>query len=230
MWDIAASYQKILEQIHRAAEKSGRDPADIKLLGAAKSQTVDSVRAAIACGVSLIGQNYVQEARENIKAVGARAEWHMIGHLQRNKAKLAIELFDVIESLDSMALARELDAEAHKRGKLARALIEVNVGGEQSKSGIEPDRLGELLKNAGELSSLRIEGFMAIPPFTEDPEDARPYFRKLRELRETVGRQPYSNVCLKDLSMGMTQDFTIAVEEGATIVRIGTALFGPRKK
>jgi pyridoxal phosphate enzyme (YggS family) len=230
MWDIAASHRRILDQIGAAAAKSGRDPAQIRVLGAAKSQPVDTVRAAIECGVSLIGENYVQEARDKVQAIGARTEWHMIGHLQRNKAKLAVELFDVIESLDSIALARELSAEGQKCGKVVRAFVEVNVGGEESKSGIEPVRVSDLLKNANELSNLRIEGLMTIPPFKEDLEDVRPFFQQLRELRETLGSESRPNVALTELSMGMTQDFAIAIEEGATIVRIGTALFGPRKK
>jgi PLP dependent protein len=229
MWDIAASHRRVLEQIREAAEKSGRDPAAIKLLGAAKSQTIDSVRAAVACGLTLVGENYVQEAREKIRALGATVEWHMIGHLQRNKARLAVELFDVIESLDNIALARELDAEAKKRGKTVRALVEVNLGGEESKSGIEPEQVPQLLEYASDLTSVRIEGLMTIPPFSDDVEKARPYFRRLRELRDRFGTQSFSNISLNELSMGMTQDFTVAIEEGATIVRIGTALFGARK-
>ncbi|HEY1232351.1 MAG TPA: YggS family pyridoxal phosphate-dependent enzyme [Candidatus Binatia bacterium] len=230
MWDIAASYRRILDQIGEAAAKSGREPANIKLLGAAKSQTIESLRAAMACGVSLFGENYVQEAREKIRAIGGGAEWHMIGHLQRNKARLAADLFDVIESLDGIALARELDAEGRKCGKIVRAFVEVNLGGEESKSGIGPARVPELLQCAAELSNLRIDGLMTIPPFKDNLEAVRPYFKQLRDLRETLGRHCCSNIVLNELSMGMTHDFTVAIEEGATIVRIGTALFGPRKK
>jgi pyridoxal phosphate enzyme (YggS family) len=230
MWDIAASHRRILEQIGEAAAKSGRDPAQIKLLAAAKSQTIDSIRSAITCGVSLIGENYVQEARDKIRAIGGTAEWHMIGHLQRNKAKLAVALFDVIESLDSIALARELNAEGQNRGRIVRALVEVKLGGEESKSGIKPAQIRELLKCASELSNVRIEGLMTIPPLKNGLEELRPYFKQLCDLRESLRREQAANISLDELSMGMTQDFVVAIEEGATIIRIGTALFGPRKR
>jgi pyridoxal phosphate enzyme (YggS family) len=152
----------------------------------------------------------------------------MIGHLQRNKARAAVEIFDMIQSLDSIALARELNKEASKRNKVVRVLVEVNLAGEESKSGIAKDRVEELLGAASELAHLRVEGLMAVPPFRENPEDVRPYFQKLRELRERLREPRVANVDLKELSMGMTHDYTVAVEEGATIVRVGTALFGPR--
>lgn len=229
MVDVADNYCKILERIAEAAVKVRRNPKDIKLLGAAKSQSVELVRAAIAAGVRLIGENYVQEAREKKQALSEPVEWHMIGHLQRNKAKLAVEIFELIESLDSVALARELDKEGKKRGKTIRTLIEVNLGGEESKSGIAKDKVGELLKAAGDLSHLSVEGLMTVPPLKEDPEDVRPYFCALRDLQVELQGLKISNVSLKELSMGMTHDYPVAIEEGATIVRIGTALFGPRK-
>ena len=154
----------------------------------------------------------------------------MIGHLQRNKAKLAVALFDVIESLDSIALARELNAEGQNRGRIVRALVEVKLGGEESKSGIEPAQIRELLKCASELSNVRIEGLMTIPPLKNGLEELRPYFKQLCNLRESLRREQAPNISLDELSMGMTQDFVVAIEEGATIIRIGTALFGPRKR
>ena len=229
MVDVASNYRSILQRIGEAAAKAGRDPDEVKLLGAAKSQSVELVRAAIIAGVKLIGENYVQEAQAKKKEIFERAEWHMIGHLQRNKAKAAVEVFDMIQSLDNVALARELDKEGAKRNKKVRALVEVNLGGEESKTGVAEDKVGDLLRAAGELSSLSIEGLMAVPPFREDPEDVRPYFRKLRELRARLREERIPNVHLKELSIGMTHDYTVAVEEGATIVRIGTALFGPRR-
>jgi pyridoxal phosphate enzyme (YggS family) len=152
----------------------------------------------------------------------------MIGHLQRNKARTAVDVFDVIQSLDNIALARELDKEARKQNKTVRVLVEVNLAGEQSKTGVAKEHVEALLRAAAELASLRIEGLMAVPPFRENPGDVRPYFQRLRELRERLRELRLENLDLKELSMGMTHDYTVAVEEGATIVRIGTALFGPR--
>lgn len=228
MIDVAANCQIIRARIHEAAVKSGRRAGDIKLLGAAKAQSVELVHAAIAAGVTLIGENYVQEAKDKRQRITQSVEWHMIGHLQRNKAKAAVEIFDVIESLDNLALARELDKEAGKVGKTVRVYIEVNLGGEKSKTGIAKDEVAALLQEAAKLSHLRVEGLMTVPPFHENLEEVRPYFRQLRELREKLNELHLPNTDLKELSMGMTHDYSVAIEEGATIVRIGTALFGPR--
>ena len=229
MVDLPSHYRKIVERIGEAASKAKRKRDDIKLLGAAKSQSVELVQAAIVAGVRFIGENYVQEAKDKIRAISEPIEWHMIGHLQRNKAKAAVELFDVIESLDSVVLARELDKEGAKCGKVVRTFIEVNLGGEQSKSGIAKNQVKSLLGEAGKLPHIVIEGLMTIPPFRENPEAARPYFRELCELRAMLGDLRQPNADLRELSMGMTHDYAVAIEEGATIVRIGTALFGPRR-
>ncbi|HXV82066.1 MAG TPA: YggS family pyridoxal phosphate-dependent enzyme [Candidatus Binatia bacterium] len=229
MVDVAANYRKIIDRISEAAQKAGRNAQKIKLLGAAKSQSIELVRAAIAAGVRLIGENYVQEAESKRQAISEPIEWHMIGHLQRNKVKAALNTFDLIESLDSAALALELDKEGRKRGKTVRTFVEVNLGDEQSKAGIGRDNVGELVKKVGELSHVRVEGLMAVPPFSEDPEAVRPYFRALRDLQTELQRLQIPNAPVAELSMGMTQDYPVAVEEGATLVRIGTALFGPRK-
>ena len=228
MVDVAGNYRKIIDHVFEAAAKAGRDGTKIKLLAAAKSQSIDALRTAVAAGVTLVGENYVQEAKEKKKQIAAQVEWHMIGHLQRNKTKAAVEVFDVIQSLDNVALARELDKEGSKRGKTIRALVEVNLGGEESKTGIDRNGVAGLLEEIADLSNLRIEGLMTVPPFQDDPEKVRPYFRDLRELREELNESRYLNVDLQELSMGMTHDYTVAIEEGATIVRIGTALFGPR--
>ena len=228
MVDIAANCRRVLDRIGEAAARSGRDPKEIKLLAASKSQGVEKIRAALAAGVRLFGENYVQEAEAKKAALGAAVEWHMIGHLQRNKAKTALDMFDVIQSLDSVELARVLDQAGRAAGRTARALVEINLAGEESKSGISPDRLGPLLEEIGRLSHIRIEGLMAVPPAAGDPEKARPYFRALRELREKLKSPSPPNVALRELSMGMTDDYPVAVEEGATMVRIGTAIFGPR--
>ncbi len=230
MVDVAANYRKILNRVNEAAAQCGRNPKEVKLLGAAKAQSVEAIRAAISAGVALIGENYVQETKEKKDQVTASVEWHMIGHLQRNKVKAAIELFDVIESLDNLALAREIDKEAGKRGKIVRVFVEVNLGGEESKSGIAKNSVVSLLDEAAKLSCLRIEGLMTVPPFCENLEEVRPYFRGLSDLREKLNEVRLPNVDLRELSMGMTHDYVVAIEEGATIVRIGTALFGPRRQ
>jgi PLP dependent protein len=229
MVDVGGNYRGILERIAGAAAKVRREPREIRLLAAAKSQSVEAIRAAIGAGVTLVGENYVQEAADKKRLISASVEWHMIGHLQRNKVRAALDLFDVIESLDSIALARELDKEGAKCGKTIRALVEVNLGGEESKSGIGKDQLSPMLVEVGNLAHLRVEGLMTVPPFRENLEEVRPYFRVLRELRDQLNELRLPNIQLTELSMGMTHDYTVAIEEGATIVRIGTALFGPRR-
>ena len=230
MIDVAGNYRRIIERINEAAARAGRSPGAIRLLAAAKSQDAELVQAAVDAGVTLIGENYVQEAQEKKARIRQAVEWHMIGHLQRNKAKAAVLLFDIIESLDTIALARELDKEGRKKAAKVSAYVEVNLGGEASKSGIAPAELPLLIDAASELPHLEIIGLMAVPPISEAPEGARPYFRRLRELGETLNAKNIPNVAIRELSMGMTHDYTVAVEEGATIVRIGTALFGPRKQ
>lgn len=229
MVDVAANYRKINDRIGEAAQKAGRNPREIKLLAAAKSQSVELIRAAIAAGVRLIGENYVQEAETKRQVISEVGEWHMIGHLQRNKVKAALNTFDLIQSLDSVALALELDKEGRRSRRTVRTLIEVNLGDEQSKSGIGRDKVTELVKRVSELSHLRVEGLMTVPPFKESPDEIRPYFCALKELQMELQGRRIPNASFNELSMGMTHDYPIAVEEGATIVRIGTALFGPRK-
>jgi pyridoxal phosphate enzyme (YggS family) len=230
MIDVGANYRKIIERIAVAAAKVGRDAREIRLLAASKSQPVASIRAALASGVALVGENYVQETKEKKNQLAeANVEWHMIGHLQRNKAKLAVELFDVVESLDNLALAQELDKAAAKRSKIMRALIEVNLAGEESKTGIAKGEVAGLLEKISGLAHVSVQGLMTVPPFRENLEEVRPYFRELRELRDSLNSLNLPNVRLNELSMGMTHDFTVAIEEGATIVRVGTALFGPRR-
>jgi len=228
MADVAVNYRGILDRIDEAAAKCGRNSREIKLLAAAKAQSAAAVRAALAAGVSLIGENYVQEAEAKRAQIAAAAEWHLIGHLQRNKAKKALETFDLIETLDSAALALELEKHGRQKGKKIRAFVEVNLAGEESKSGIAKDAVASLLEEIGKLGHVVVEGLMTVPPFRADGEQVRPYFRALRELKEKLSGQGIPNVNLKELSMGMSHDYPMAIEEGATIVRIGTALFGPR--
>lgn len=229
MVDVAANCRKVFERIQEAAAKSGREPKGIRLLAASKSQSVAQIRAAIEAGLRLFGENYVQEAKAKIEAIPEPVEWHMIGHLQRNKVKAALQLFTLIQSLDSLELAKELDKEGKKREQKVRTFVEVNLGGEETKSGIAQERVGWLLEEIGGLSHVSVEGLMTIPPLRDDPEESRPYFRALRELQMKLKEQKIPNVDLRELSMGMTHDYFIAIEEGATMVRIGTAIFGPRK-
>jgi pyridoxal phosphate enzyme (YggS family) len=231
MVDVGANYRVIVERIALAAAKAGRQTRQVRLLAASKSQSLDAIRAAVGAGIALIGENYVQEAKEKKHQLSdARVEWHMIGHLQRNKAQAALALFDVIESLDNLALMRELDKEAAKRNITARTFVEVNLAGEESKTGIARENVAGFLEEIAELGHVRVEGLMTVPPFREDPEDVRPYFRELREMRDSLSSLNLPNIKLKELSMGMSHDFTVAIEEGATIVRVGTTLFGPREK
>jgi PLP dependent protein len=230
MVDVAANYVSVLARINDTAAKCGRKADKVKLLGASKSQNIDAIRAAIAAGLTLIGENYVQEAKDKKDQIGAFVEWHMIGHLQRNKARAAVKLFDIIETLDNLALARDLDKEAGKRGKKVRVFIEVNLGNEESKSGIAKNQVVSLVEEVALLSNIRVEGLMTVPPFRKNLEEVRPFFRELSELRERLNELRLPNIDLTELSMGMTHDYTVAIEEGATIVRIGTALFGPRSQ
>ncbi len=233
MVDIAANCRKVKETIREAARKCGREPHEIKLLAASKSQEAEAIRAAFDASVRLFGENYVREAEAKKKAlgeVGASAEWHMIGHLQRNKAKAALALFSVIQSLDGVELARVLNEEGKKRQKAVRTFVEVNLAGEESKTGISQGALLPLLQAIGDMAYLSVEGLMTVPPFRENPEETRPYFRRLKELQGELGDLKIPNVKLGELSMGMTHDYPVAIEEGATLIRVGTAIFGERRK
>ena len=229
MIDVAANYRKVLDSIAEATAKSRRAAGQVKLLAATKSQSIELIRAAVDAGITLIGENYVREAAGKKPRIDEAIEWHMIGHLQRNKVKAAVDLFDVFESLDNLPLARELDKEGQKRNKVIRVFVEVNLGGEESKTGVNESEAASLVQQVASLSHLRVEGFMSVPPYREDPEEVRPYFRKLRLLQEKLGEIRSPRLELRELSMGMSHDYSIAIEEGATIVRIGTALFGGRR-
>lgn len=228
MMDIAANYRRVVEAVAEAARRCGRNSQEIIIVAAAKTKGVDDIRAAIAAGAQDIGENYVQEAKAKIEAIREPVRWHLIGHLQRNKARAVIHLFTLIHSLDSLELARELNHQGEKLGRVVRTLIEVNLGGEETKSGIRKEALRDLLEGAGSLPFLRVEGLMAIPPYSPNPEDSRSYFRELARLRQECASPGILNVELRELSMGMTEDYPIAIEEGATIVRIGRAIFGER--
>lgn len=228
MDDITRNYARVSEQIARAAERAGRRPDEVTLVCAAKTKGAEAVRAALRAGATDIGENYVQEAQHKMQAISESANWHLIGHLQRNKAKVAVSLFRLIHSLDSLALATELDRQGAKQGIVVHALVEVNLAAEETKAGVQPDTLDALLEGVSPLSHLQIDGLMAIPPAVSDLNEARPYFRTLARLRERYARLGVARMPLRELSMGMTQDFTVAIEEGATIVRVGRAIFGER--
>ena len=230
---VAENIADVRERITAAARRAGRDPGEITLMAVSKTFAVEHIREAYADGLRVFGENRVQEFIG--KAAALRnlqdAEWHMIGHLQSNKAAAAAELFTAIDSLDSLRLAEKLNASAEKLGKKLGVLIEINVGGETAKSGLAPDSgdLEDLLMAAPGLDHLELRGLMTIPPFTEDAQEARPYFRQLRALRDQIAAQRLPAVRVDVLSMGMSHDFEIAIEEGSTCVRVGTAIFGPRK-
>ena len=212
----------------QAAGRAGRDPGEIKLV--AVSKTVESARIeeAIEAGVTILGENYVQEAREKIERIGHGVQWHMIGLLQKNKAKHAVTLFDYIHSLDGIPLAQEIDRRAAQKGIRVRALVEVNLSGEASKFGIGSEALMDLVRHVALLKHISIEGLMTMPPYFDEPEKARPYFIRLRELRDRIREEGIEGVRMDELSMGMSGDFEAAIEEGATMVRVGTAIFGER--
>ena len=215
----------VQDRIRAAAGRAGRDASSVTLVAVSKMVPTEVIRQALAAGITILGENRVQEAREKIVALPGQAAWHLVGHLQTNKAKVATQLFEMIHSVDSLKLAEVLNRSAEQTGKMVRCLVEVNLGGEESKSGTTEEGVQPLLEAAKLLSCLRIEGLMTVPPWLPDPERVRPYFRRLRTLRDKLAAEGYK---LAELSMGMTHDFEIAIEEGATLVRIGTAIFGPR--
>jgi pyridoxal phosphate enzyme (YggS family) len=231
---ISENIAVVSERINRAARRAGRSSDEIALMAVSKTQPAERIREAYAAGQFLFGENRVQEFAGKITALQdlKSAEWHMIGHLQTNKATKTGELFHTVDSVDSLKLAEKLDAAAGGLGKKLNVLIEINVGGESAKSGIAPDSLAldELLLAAPRLEALIFRGLMTVPPFTDDPEGARPYFRKLRELRDAIAARKLSAVAMDHLSMGMSHDFEVAIEEGSTCVRVGTAIFGERTK
>lgn len=225
---IQENIERIRENIAESALRSGRNVSDIRLMGVTK--TVDDARImeAIEAGIDIVGENYVQEGKRKIEKMGKSIEWHMIGHLQSNKSKYAIKLFDLIHSVDRMSLARELDKRSGNANLITKILIEVNVSGEETKSGVPKEDALSLIKDIAVLRNLSIQGLMTMPPWFDNQEDARPFFVALRELRDRVIEEEIPGVVMKELSMGMSGDYRVAVEEGATIVRIGTAIFGER--
>lgn len=231
---IAENISAIQERIHAAARRAGRSENEIALMAVTKTHPPERIREAYAAGLRLFGENRVQEFAGKADALGdlGDARWHMIGHLQTNKAARASELFSAVDSVDSLKLAEKLNAAARALTKKLGILIEVNVGGEAAKSGVAADsqELEALLAAAPKFDALAIRGLMTVPPHTEDPEGARPYFRQLRRLRDSIAARRLPGVEISVLSMGMSHDFDVAIEEGSTCVRVGTAIFGERTK
>ncbi len=229
MSEVKENILRIRERIAAAAARAGRDPAGVRLMGVTKTVGDDRILQAIEAGIDIIGENYVQEAKRKIELMGKSAEWHFIGHLQTNKAKYAVRLFDMIHSVNRMSLAEELNRRAAAAGVVLRVLIEVNLGGEESKSGAPPEEAAALIRAVAQMANLSIRGLMTMAPWYDDPERARPCFAGLRAIRDRIAAENIPNVAMQELSMGMTDDFEVAVEEGSTIVRIGRAIFGERK-
>jgi len=223
----------VYRRISHAAMRAGRNPEDVNLVAVTKTVDTERIKEAVEYGLRVFGESRVQEAQEKISKFeirnsNLRIEWHLVGHLQRNKAKVAVQLFDLIHSLDSVELAKELNKYAEKAGKVQRVLIQIKLAEEETKHGISKEGLVYLIHEVDKMKHLKPEGLMTIPPFFDAPEMARPYFKELRELRDKINGLRVTGYELRDLSMGMTNDFEVAIEEGATLVRIGTAIFGER--
>ncbi|MBM4135736.1 MAG: YggS family pyridoxal phosphate-dependent enzyme [Nitrospira sp.] len=231
MTTLLENIKNIYRKISYAALRAGRNPYDVKLVAVTKTVSIERIKEAIDCGLRVFGENRVQEAQKKVtsdelRVAGSKIEWHLVGHLQKNKAKTAVQLFDLIHSLDSIELAQEINKHAEKAGKIQRVLIQVKLSEEETKHGVPKEGLTAAMKAVTGMKNLRLEGLMTMPPFFDNPDMARPFFRELRELRDNAEKSGY---VLPELSMGMTNDFEIAILEGATMVRIGTGIFGERK-
>jgi len=229
MASIARNFLEINERIQAACGRVGREANEIRLIGVTKMVPVERIREGIEAGLRILGENYVQEARRKIEGLSdLSVSWHFIGHLQSNKARLVVEAFDWIHTVDRESLAREIDRQAHRRGKPVPVLLQVNTGQEDSKSGLPPEELLPFFERLSSWDGLDVRGLMALPPYYDDPDQVRPHFRRLRELLQELRERSATPEKLSELSMGMSHDFEAAIEEGATMVRIGTALFGTR--
>jgi PLP dependent protein len=227
--DLHDNIARVRERIAKACLRAGRRPEDVKLVAVSKTVPPDRIRQAYEAGLRDFGENRVQEANAKRAALSdLTVTWHLVGHLQTNKARLARELFHWVHSVDSLRLAQKLDQAAVCEGDRLPVLVEVNLGDEATKSGTREHEVLALMEQIGRLGTLELCGLMTLPPFSRDPQQARPFFRRLRELAGTIGSANPSGVSMRELSMGMSHDFEVAIEEGATIIRVGTAVFGPR--
>lgn len=229
METIETRYRAILEKITATALACGRDPGTIQLVGVSKKQTAETVRKGVQAGVKILGENYIQEAVAKIENLGdIPAAWHFIGHLQSNKARIAVRHFDLIHTVDSVKLAGEIDRQARNINKIQKILLQINISEESTKSGADRDEALVLAREIARFPNVAVKGLMGMPPFFDDPENARPFFKALAGLRHDIAAETIPGISMEHLSMGMSGDFTAAIEEGATLVRIGTALFGER--
>ena len=228
MMNIEANLSQVHERVGAAAQKAGRDPQDVLILAISKTMPANRIEAAALAGQVHFGENRIQESRDKIPLLPEGLIWHLVGHLQSNKAKYCPALFEWVHSIDSIPLAREVAQRYRDKGKVCKALVQVNVSGEEVKYGCEPAEAGHILTALLEEEGVEPVGLMTMPPFDPDPEASRPWFHALKELKDHLSDQGYPASSLKELSMGMTGDFEVAIEEGATIVRIGTAIFGSR--
>jgi PLP dependent protein len=225
---VKANIERIKGAIAGAASRAGRKASDVRLMAVTKTVDDDRIMQAIEAGVDIIGESYVQEAKRKIEKMGRKIEWHMIGYLQSNKAKYAVKLFDMIHSVDRMDLAIELDRRSRAQDVTMKVLIEINTSGEKTKSGAPYEEAMRLVKDISSLDNLSIQGLMTMAPWFDNPEDARPYFTSLSELRDRIIDANIAHTEMRELSMGMSGDYEVAVEEGATIVRVGRGIFGER--
>ncbi len=227
--DIVKNLLDVKKRIKKVSISCRRNPDDVRLVAVSKKISPEKIKTALDAGVGILGENYIQEAQKKIAGFGNRdVSWHFIGHLQSNKAKLAVDLFDMIHSVDSFHLAESLNREARKNNKNMDILVQANVSGEHSKHGLDPNKILQLLKEISSLSNLSVQGLMTMPPLSDNPENSRPFFALLRKLRDELASSELKYICLKELSMGMSSDFEVAIEEGSTLVRVGTSIFGPR--
>lgn len=227
--DTLSGYQNVQQRVRNAATCAGRDLSEIRIVAVSKTVSADRVKSAMAEGVTILGENYIQEARDKISSLShLPASWHFIGHLQSNKAKYAVRLFDLIHSVDSLKLAEEIHRQAKRIEKIQDILVQINVAEEESKSGITLEDAPTLIRDIARLDHVRIRGLMTMPPFFNNPEKARPFFKALKTLSLKLANQNIPNVEIHELSMGMSGDFETAIAEGATLVRVGTAIFGSR--
>ena len=225
---LRENFRQVEENIRRACGRAGRDPGDVTLIAVSKTKPVELLREAYDLGTRVFGENKVQEIVEKYEALPKDIHWHMIGHLQRNKVKYIIDKVDLIHSVDSVRLAETIEKEAAKHDLTATILLDVNVAEEESKFGLKVDEVEQVVDEIAKFSHIKVCGLMTIAPFVENPEENRPYFRRLRNLSVDIGGKNVDNVTMSILSMGMTNDYEVAVEEGATMVRVGTGLFGAR--
>lgn len=228
MAEIRENVRRVRERVAEAAVRAGRDPSEITIVAVSKNFPVEAIEEAIEAGITDIGENRVQEAEAKFSRIGRKVRWHMVGHLQRNKVKKALNIFDLIHSVDNVRLLEELEKRAAQRGEIVEVLVQVNTSGEETKFGLKPDEVERFMEAAAQKEHVRVLGLMTIGPLVDDPEKARPCFAMLREIKERVEGMRLPNVEMRHLSMGMTNDFEVAIEEGADIVRIGRAIFGPR--